>query len=113
MAKKTESKIENTESVDYQKLVSEICSILQVEEANVLDAVKQYAQAAKRPIMAAMVMIDPLINEPRVSFIKNVGEVAFTEAEFSLSTAMDFVKSLKVQEAMRQQSKEGNSEAAK
>lgn len=93
------------ENIDYKKLVSEICEILQVEEANVLDAVKQYVQATKRPIMAAMIMIDPLLNEPKVSFIKNIGEVAFSEAEYSLSVAMDLVKALKAQEMIKQQSK--------
>lgn len=94
-----------SESIDYKKLISEICDILQVEEANVLDAVRQYAQATKRPIMAAMIMIDPLLSEPKISFIKNIGEVAFNEAEYSLSVAMDFVKALKAQEAIKQQAK--------
>lgn len=94
-----------SENVDYKKLISEICEILQVEESNVVDAVKQYAQATKRPIMAAMIMIDPLLNEPRVSFVKNIGEVAFSEAEYSLSVAMDFVKALKAQENIKQQNK--------
>lgn len=110
MAKKLENK---TEEIDYQKLVFEICSTLQVKEENLLEAVKEYAQAAKRPIIAAMIMLDPLIGEPRVSFVKNVGEVAFTEAEFSLSAAMDLVKSLKAKEALKQQSKDENANTGK
>jgi hypothetical protein len=93
------------QGIDYKKLISDICEILQVDESNVVDAVKQYAQATKRPVMAAMIMIDPLLSEPRVSFIKNIGEVAFSEAEYSLSVAMDFVKALKAQEVVKQQSK--------
>lgn len=95
-----------SESLDYQKLISEICSILQVEESNVIEAVKSYAQAARRPVVAATIMIDPILSEPKISFIKNNGEVAFLEAEYALNSAMDFVKALKAQEMVKKQSEE-------
>ncbi len=101
-----------TESVDYQKLVSEICGILKVEEANVVEAVRQYAQAAGRPIVAAAVLLDPIAKEPRVVFLKNSGDTSFAEAEFTLNAAIDHVKALKAQEAVKQQMKAESEEPA-
>lgn len=91
------------EGLDYQKLISEICEILEVGEENVLEAVRQYAQAARRPVVAAAILIDPIANEPKLVFMKNSGDVSFSEAEYMLSAAMDSVKSMKAQDMLRRQ----------
>lgn len=103
MAKKTEVV---ASPVDYQKLVSEICGILQVEESSLVEAVRQHAQAAKRPMVAATIFLDPLLPEPKLSFIKNNGEVTYLEAEYVLNAAMDFVKGLKAQDAVKKKMEE-------
>lgn len=100
------------EGLNYQKLISEICEILQVDDTQVVEAVKQYVQAARRPVVAAAILLDPLLKEPKVVFMKNSGEVNFGEAEYTLSAATDVVKSLKAQDMLKRQAEEQKSEGA-
>ena len=100
MAKKTEILI------DYKQIVTEICELLKTDDSQITETVKSLIQAAQRPIIAASVLFDPALKEPKVIFVRNFGETSFQDAEGVLSSAIDYVKTLKAQEFAKKQAEE-------